>query len=58
MPICSGSVKEDDCRASGATASRIWRFELHYIREITRNSFEQYFKNSVNAIDLRAGHYF
>jgi len=34
------------------------RFELLYIRDITRNTLEEDFENSVNAIDLRAKRYF
>jgi hypothetical protein len=42
----------------GVTANRTWRFELLYIRDISRNTMQEEFENSVNAIDLRAKRYF
>ncbi len=42
----------------GVTVDRTWRFELLYIRDISRNTMQEEFENSVNAIDLRAKHYF
>lgn len=42
----------------GFTANRVWRFELLYIHDITWNTLQEDFGASVNAIDLRAVHFF
>ena len=38
----------------GVVVDRTWHLELLYIRDISRNTMEEEFENSVNAIDLRA----
>jgi len=38
----------------GVVVDRAWHLELLYIRDISRNTMEEEFENSVNAIDLRA----
>lgn len=42
----------------GIVVDHAWHFELLYIRDISRNTMQEEFENSVNAIDLRAKRYF
>ncbi len=41
----------------GLRLSESWHFELLYVRNLTRNTIQNEFETSVNAIDLRATHY-